>query len=144
VTSGFLRGLPRSLDWSPDGRWLVFNDAAGVHLITVDGDSLKTIYPGGSYPSWSPDGTEIAFSTASQVWAIRPDGTGLRELTPSMFPSVDADWSPSGKKLVLLGNQGSAGDEVFVFHPASLPARRLTSDGHEDRSPVWSPQGDLI
>lgn len=82
----------RSVDWSPDSRWLVFNDALGLHVIKADGESLRTIYSGGSFPSWSPDGREIAFSTTIQVWGIHPDGTGLHEITPAGPPyGGDAD-----------------------------------------------------
>jgi Tol biopolymer transport system component len=146
IVPGFYgTSLARSVDWSPDGRWLVYNDGMGLHLITATGDSARHIYSGGSFPAWSPDGSEIAFSTIARVWAIRPDGTGLHPLTPLSLPAAgDADWSPDGERIVMLGNNGSVGEEVFVFRLADSALVRLTNDDHEDRSPAWSPQGGLI
>lgn len=138
-------GFPRSVDWSPDSRRLVFNDDFGLHTITATGDSLQAVYPGGSFPSWSPDGSEIAFSTTIQVWGVHPDGTGLHEITPAGPPyGGDADWSPDSKRIVMLGNAGRVGEEVFTFRLMDSVAVQLTSDAHEDRSPAWSPNGDLI
>jgi len=134
----------RSVDWSPDGNRLVFNDAIGLHVIHVTGDSLVTIYSGGSFPSWSPDGSEIAFSTTSSVWGIAPDGTGLRRITPADSVGADADWSPDGQRLVLLGNPHSSGEEVLIFSRVDQSFSRLTHDSNEDRSPSWSPLGNQI
>jgi Tol biopolymer transport system component len=134
----------RSVDWSPDGRWLVFNDATGLHVVQSSGDSLSTIYSGGSFPSWSPDGTEIAFSTSLSVWGIAPDGTALRRITPVDSIAGDPDWSPDGRRLVVLGNPGSIGEEVLIFSTVDQTFSRLTTDSHEDRSPSWSPLGDQI
>jgi TolB protein len=134
----------RSVDWSPDGTRLVFNDALGLHVIHATGDSLVTIYSGGSFPSWSPDGGEIAFSTNSSVWSIAPDGTGLRRITPADSIAVDADWSPDGQRLVLLGNPHSTGEEVLIFSLVDQSFTRLTSDSKEERSPSWSPLGNQI
>jgi Tol biopolymer transport system component len=134
----------RSVDWSPDGRWLVFDDTAGLHVIRSTGDSANTIYDGGIYPSWSPLGSEIAFSTTSRIWGIRPDGTGLRPLTPADSIALDPDWSPDGQQLVVLGDPHSIGEEVMIAPVSGTGLRRITEDAHEDRSPVWSPRGDRI
>jgi len=140
-----IAGGPRSVDWSPDSRWLVFNDSFGMHIVTVDGESLQTIYSGGSYPNWSPDGTEIAFSTRSQVFTIHPDGTGLAARSPtSLAAAVDPDWSPDGTHMVVVGNNGSQGEEVFTFALTDTIPAQLTVDTHGDRSPAWSPAGDRI
>ncbi len=79
-------GNPRSVDWAPDNRWLVYNDDFGLNLITVNGDSLTNIYAGGSFPSWSPDGGEIRLSDGHvQAEAARIQGQkGTVEGTPHL------------------------------------------------------------
>jgi Tol biopolymer transport system component len=138
-------GYPRAVDWSPDSRQLVYNDDAGLHIVTVDGESLRTIYPGGSYPNWSPDGNAIAFSTRTSVYTIHPDGTALALRSPSsLAAAVDPDWSSDGDSMVVLGNTGTQGEEVFTFAIDDTIPVRLTFDSHGDRSPAWSPAGGRI
>jgi Tol biopolymer transport system component len=137
--------LARSVDWSPDSRRLVFNDDYGLHVVTATGESLRTVYTGGSYPSWSPDGAEIAFSTTRATYAIHPDGTGLRQVSPSdLVGIVDCDWAPDGGRMVALGPSAGVGEEVLTFSLRDSTRTWLTSDANGDRSPVWSPEGGRI
>lgn len=147
IVPGFYGGsLARSVDWSPDSRWLVYNNDTGIHAITAAGESLRTINSGGSFPSWSPEGDRVAFDANGQVWTINIDGTGLTEVP--LLPNSgmrDPDWSPNGDRLVvLLYLQGTSGSEIYTLDLDGTDGRRLTTDGNEDRSPAWSPRGDLI
>jgi Tol biopolymer transport system component len=141
-----LPGSARSVDWSPDSRLLVFTDGFGLHIVTRSGDSLRTINPGGSFPSWSPDGSRIAFSAFNKIWFINPDGSGLVSLNLAVPGEArDPDWSPDGARLViLLAPPGTSGEEVYTVQPDGTGLVRLTTDAHEDRSPAWSPVGQLI
>jgi Tol biopolymer transport system component len=61
----------QGLDWSPDGRWIVFHTHAGpsddVWLQRADGSApARQITKGGyetGWPRWSPDGQWIVYST---------------------------------------------------------------------------------
>jgi Tol biopolymer transport system component len=141
-----LRGYPRSVDWSPDSQWLVFNDPSGIHVVSRLGDSLRTINPGGSFPNWSPNGGYIAFDANAKIWQVNTDGTLLEEVPlPTNLGARDPDWSPDGTRLVvLLFLQGATGEEVFIVATDGSYSRRLTADSNEDRSPAWAPTGASV
>lgn len=68
-----------SADWSPDGRWLVFDawgeggalEGTGVYMMRPDGIDVRLVSAcppeptnicTDQYPAWSPDGKEIVFT----------------------------------------------------------------------------------
>jgi hypothetical protein len=94
-------------NWSPDGRWIVFQRPFGrLCLVRPDGTGLHTVpvsLPPGSGavgPSWSSDGAWIVFALqqgdASTIYAVRPDGTGLRRVTSATRTLQSSpDWRPT-------------------------------------------------
>jgi len=77
-------------DWSPDGRWIVFNSTRdgtpGQWLVPAAGGEPERLTKGeGSWPRWSRDGTEIYFigrgALANNVWAVSIAGRKERQVT---------------------------------------------------------------
>ena len=96
--------LARTLEWSPDGRYLAFVGAQDgpspdVYVLALDGFSMLRLTSGPTYavdPTWSPDGAYVLHGAASALnwenapdgysmtgfWAARADGSELRLLYP--------------------------------------------------------------
>jgi Tol biopolymer transport system component len=126
VTSN--QGIPHDipLDYSPDGRRLVFYrcvnpdpgplDIGGsLWVVNVDGTDAHPITGDATRPApwarWSPDGRRILFaserlSPSGAIWTVKPDGTDLTKLFQDpvgRFPS-SPDWSPDGRHVVVALN----------------------------------------
>ena len=95
---------PEHPTWSPDGRWITFNDASfkpGAHetiwVMRADGTNAHVLYQGtansgGTKPQFSPDGTQILFmcvkygsafgiGASEDICTMKADGTGVRDIT---------------------------------------------------------------
>jgi Tol biopolymer transport system component len=105
------------VDWSPDGRQLVFAAIEGpladgrssVFRVDADGGVPVRISDFGQWlvsVEWSPDGKWIAYGEVASgnesTWIAHPDGTGVRQLTGPGTSLVGccATWSPVGTRLL--------------------------------------------
>lgn len=112
---------PTTPDWSPDGRWVVFNFRGGDGICIVDtaGRHLRRITTFGHDPQWSPDGKQIVFaslpaemiSEKSAIWLFNLTDSTLKQVSPeSDLHFGTPAWSPSGRWLVCAGGYGSKAD----------------------------------
>ena len=111
-------GFPRHLNWSPDGRWIVFslseNDDEYSYLMMLDLrseiQSVKSLTKpakgktSDTYPRFSPAGGEVAFirtetSGFSDVFCVDPKSGGVRRLTRGQINIWGLDWSRDGSEL---------------------------------------------
>jgi Tol biopolymer transport system component len=95
----FTRAVADAIDWSPDGRAIVYSNhfgqpggvSANVFTLKVDGSGRRRLThdTGGTInngaDSWSPDSTKIAYvsnrSGSYEIWTMNADGTGPTQLT---------------------------------------------------------------
>ena len=95
----FTRGIADKIDWSPDGKEIVFSSpefgrpgkSSNIYLVRPNGTDLRqlTRETGGEInagaDSWSPDGKKIAYvsnkSGTYQIWTMNADGTEQKQLT---------------------------------------------------------------
>ena len=108
------------LDYSPDGRRLVFYRSA--------------------HPDPDPH-------TDGSLWVVDVDGSGLHRITTSASPPADAArWSPDGKRIVFADERTAAKGAVWTVAPDGSHLTKVFSDpkGRFPLGPLWSPDGTHI
>jgi TolB protein len=113
------------VDWSPDGRWIVYirgtaaHDPRRFHIFRMrrngmrredlsDGHCPQISCDGEEDPTWSPGGGHIAFIRVvdgmHHVYVMRSDGTHRRMVVAAAgggrFMDLAPEWSPNGGRLV--------------------------------------------
>lgn len=91
----------RSVDWSPDGEWLLADIGSQVFKMRYDGSDLTklTNTPNGAIsPRWSPDGTAISFVARSSfpnthhLMVMDDEGNNMRKIVTFDREIVNQCW----------------------------------------------------
>ena len=97
-------------------------------------------------PAWSPSGRHLVFTSdrngRPHIFRISAAGGPAQRLTRVGRENAGASYSPNGKHLVMVTNQGN-GDQIGVFYTGNKQLTVLT-DGPLDDSPTYSPNGAMI
>ena len=150
-----------SLESPPSPRGLIVRpvisespDATVQSSVLVD-EAPRTIY---YQPKWSPDGRWIAFYRHSPSTGRSP-GSG-EDMDVCMISAASGElhflaqtgsnkrpkrlsWSPDGKELAFERWNGEKTD-IFIVLVATRQVRPFTTDGKENKNPVWSGDGRWI
>ncbi|MBN1594201.1 MAG: PD40 domain-containing protein, partial [Candidatus Coatesbacteria bacterium] len=152
----------RSINWSPDGRKLLFcSDREGtmdifvmwstdkdepelaksrrretVRLTDSDGEELN--------PEWSPDGKKIAYlKDRGDIWLMNPDGTGSRQLVKG--PHIDSfAWSPDSRWMAYQRPFDYWSPDIAITSIDSGKTHNITRHVSSDFHPMWSDDGRRI
>jgi len=73
------------------------------------------------------------------VFTMNADGTHLRKLTGKTEGAYSPDFSPDGKRIVLVGWKG--GNKLYVMNADGTDVRRLTKTqaAIDENAPDWQP-----
>jgi TolB protein len=104
ITYG-LDGIGGSLDWSPDGKYLlVYAGPSGdknIFRINVEAHTAEQLTNGGNNAacSYSPDGQWIAFNSLrnndqADIFIMRADGSSILQVTDNPEPDWQPQWEP--------------------------------------------------
>ncbi len=174
---------------SPDGKWVAYTvtdsdvkaDKRRSSIWMVSWDDAQNVRlsygRADNSPRWSPDGKYLSFlserpaDSKSQVWLLDRRGGEPRQLTNVKGEIDDYEWSPDGKKLVLVMKESEAADppkpividryhfkediegyltaasrtHLYLFDVQTQKLEPLTTDKNfEDSDPTWSPDGSKI
>ncbi len=141
-------------NWTPDGRWLIYNSGGRLWRLAPDGsgesEQIDTGFAGrcNNDHVLSADGRQIAISHGtredgkSRIYTLPVTGGVPRLVTP-MAPSYLHGWSPDGRWLAYCAERGGNYD-VYVIPAEGGEEIRLTSAEGLDDGPEYSPCGRYI
>ncbi len=95
-------------------------------------------------PAWSPDGKTLAFAMSGSIWTMEPASGIARELTYNRKYHSMPDWSPDGRWIVYVADDGRATIQLEIVNVATGESAALTSDDQVYMDPMFSPDGTRL
>ena len=153
-----LQNSPSNLTWSPDGKWLAFTMNVQASFEPIAKSRAK---PEGAEWAKKPitvtttqyqyDGRGIVEPAFRHVFVVPADGGSARQLTEGNFNHYGSlTWSPESDRIYFSANRSEdwelVSDEADIYSVtvSSKKIEQITNESGAERSPVISPNGELI
>ena len=140
-------------NWSPDGKYFLFNSAGRIYRLPVAGGKPELLDTGdrtncNNDHGISPDGTLLAISDQSgpdrkSRIHLLPIAGGTPRLITTNGPSYWHGWSPNGKTLAYCAERNGEFD-IYTIPAAGGEEKRLTTAKGLDDGPDYLPDGKYI
>ncbi len=147
--------------WSPDGQRIAYSRLhrgrygsllRDLYLVDRDGSNRKPITANrrAGSPAFSPDGDRLAFSASdggTENIYLLDLTTGSAEPLTRFSGDVQIAslrWHPDGRELLFNRFRPDGRRDVAVLNLATGRITSLTSGRHDDRNPVYGPDGSSI
>lgn len=142
-------------NWSPDGKWLVFNSKNKFFRIAADGSTQPEVIPTGDVKGinndhvLSPDGKTLYFSAGGHLYAVPFAGGQPRRISNRQAPERKFLYylhgvSPDEKTLAYVGVEAGNKYELYTIPAAGGPDAPLTQLGVPSDGPEYSSDGQWI
>ncbi|MBN1222569.1 MAG: amidohydrolase family protein [Candidatus Aminicenantes bacterium] len=141
------REIKPSLDWSPDGKQLVFSldSDQNIHVLALEGAALQPLGIKGMHPRWSPEGKRLAYQTQDNrdLWVVAMENGKKRRLVTTVSFNGSFCWSADGEEIVYESlDRGSV--DLWRVAIAGGRATPLTDDIALEQTPRWHPSDGHI
>jgi len=141
------------MDWTADGREIIFSSAGFLWRIGASGGNPERLAIGGDgsvHPAVARRGNLLAYAQGqldTNIWRVHlPHGSTAKPTPELLIASTRTDaackFSPDGKRIVF-GSSRSGTNEIWVSEADGSNARQITSS-QQAGSPRWSPDGQFI
>ncbi|MGK7296154.1 MAG: CehA/McbA family metallohydrolase [Candidatus Wenzhouxiangella sp. M2_3B_020] len=112
------------------------------HHIYLEQHELPVLSHGPIDPAASPDGRTLAFAARGSIWLMDLEAASARRLTDD--PAVDARprWSPDGKRLAFVRDNGS--DTAIIVRDIDSGRERIVDTPAIELDPEFSTDGDYL
>lgn len=135
-------------NWTPDGRYLIYNSGGRLFRVPVTGGTPELIPTGdinrlNNDHGISPDGTRLALSNGDGHIYTAPIGGGTPVQVTKNTPSYWHGWSPDGRYLAYCARRDDNFD-IYIIPQDGGEEIRLTDDPAYDDGPDYSPDGRWI
>jgi len=148
------RALFEAPNWSPDGKYLLFDGEGKIWKIPVAGgtptalDIEQASHCNGSH-GFSPDGKWLAISCStpgrpgSRVYVVPAAGVSPRVVTENPN-SYWHSWSPDGKTIIFTRPQKGGAINIYSIPAEGGAEKALTTGTGTNDDPNYSPDGKYI
>jgi Tol biopolymer transport system component len=150
-----------NLEWSPDGKALVFNDSASPRLtvrsVDARGNRLPFRLEAAYAPSFAPDGRRIVFQGCGLpvcITTAKADGSDRRQIVRTnparcRCAVYEPVWSPQGDRIAYVKQQDRTdGGVTYAVRVRTLAGRDRAVPGEDwcsrQGDAAWSPDGRTI
>ena len=150
-----LPGINGAPSFSPDGRWLALTLSGtdgnlDIHVLNPATNQMRRLTRNPAIdtePAWSDDGREVYFTSdrsgGPQVYKVASAGGGkVERVTFEGTYNARPRISPDGKSLAVVHND--RGNYRIGLVDLESKALRILSDGRQDESPSFAPNGTMI
>jgi TolB protein len=144
-------------NWTPDGKWLIFNADGRLFRISPDGRDgphridTAPVEDANNDHCLSPDGKLIYISSRDRhIYVVPIEGGAPKRVTPDQPPERQYQYylhgvSPDGATLAYVGYaRGPGVTQVCTLPAAGGPITELTDGGCKVDGPEYSPDGAWI
>ena len=134
--------------WSPDGRFLCYEDFRDLWLVPASGGEARrmtTAHETDRHPVWSPDGSHVYFHSMrdgnTALWRVRARDGRTERLTPGSGPEAQPSVSRNGRRMAFATY--ATDPDLAILDLESGRTTQLHGTGTEVL-PAFAPDGGWI